>query len=200
MLSLLIIIGGRWPDLEPISTRNFPLITQTEYPQSNQPRGTFSRYQKKNYDCTAAATIYLFRHGSRMSPKHSSCSEPRTDHVSILTRRSHVSRMGHSRHDWVSKHLAASSPFMFVLATSQYTVLTGPYTVLFAGRLPLSQLLPSPLLPPTTHRLSSAPASQQAENPRQQSHVPLSRPARGPPDYSSALLRALSSTSQTRQA
>lgn len=32
MLSLLIIIGGRWPDLEPISTRNFPLITQTEYP------------------------------------------------------------------------------------------------------------------------------------------------------------------------
>lgn len=47
MLSLLIIIGGRWPDLEPISTRNFPLITQTEYPQSNQPGGTFSRYQKK---------------------------------------------------------------------------------------------------------------------------------------------------------
>lgn len=46
MLSLLIIIGGRWPDLEPISTRNFPLITQTEYPQSNQPRGPFSRYQK----------------------------------------------------------------------------------------------------------------------------------------------------------
>lgn len=47
MLSLLIIIGGRWPDLEPISTRNFPLITQTEYPQSNQSGGTFSRYQKK---------------------------------------------------------------------------------------------------------------------------------------------------------
>lgn len=47
MLSLLIIIGGHWPDLEPISTRNFPLITQTEYPQSNQPGGTFSRYQKK---------------------------------------------------------------------------------------------------------------------------------------------------------
>lgn len=68
MLSLLIIIGGRWPDLEPISTRNFPLITQTAYPQSNQPRGTFSRYQKKNYDCTAAATIYLFRHGSRIFP------------------------------------------------------------------------------------------------------------------------------------
>lgn len=76
MLSLLIIIGGRWPDLEPISTRNFPLITQTEYPQSNQPGGTFSLYLKKKiYDCTAAATIYLFRHGSRISPKHSSCSD-----------------------------------------------------------------------------------------------------------------------------
>lgn len=159
MLSLLIIIGGRWPDLEPISTRNFPLITQTAYPQSNQPRGTFSRYQKK-------LRLYSSRDHLSLSPwlanfpKHSSCSEPRTDHVSILTRTSHVSRMGHSRHDWVSKHLAASSPFMFVLTTSQYTVLTGPYTVLFACCLPASQLLPSPLLPPTTHRLSSAPASR----------------------------------------
>lgn len=70
MMSLLIIIGGRWPDLEPISTRNLPLITQTEYPQSNQPGGTFSLYLKeKNYDCTAAATIYLFRYDSRIFPK-----------------------------------------------------------------------------------------------------------------------------------
>lgn len=157
MLSLLIIIGGRWPDLEPISTRNLPLITQTEYPQSNQPGGTFSRYQKK-FTIVQQPRPFISFAIAREFPQ--STQVARTDHVSILTRRSHVSRMGHSRHDWVSKHLAVSSPSMFVLTTSQYTVLTGPYTVLFAGRLPASQLLPSPLLPPTTHRLSSAPASR----------------------------------------